>query len=134
MADVTADLVDQIQLEPTVRTLVGARVYGAAVPDAAVRPFVWLQRRGVVESGVFEAEDEPWKELFDVECMADDAADAAELAAAIRVALNGYSGRMGDGVYSWVAVTGAGDDYLPRNLSADEHLFISALDVEVTRP
>jgi hypothetical protein len=134
MADACADLIDQLSLEPAVRALVDTRIHGAAVPASAVLPLIWLQRRGVVETGALEAEELPLKELFDLECVAADASVAAELAAVVRAALNGYAGQMGDGFYSWVSVTSAGDEYVPRNLPADEHLFISALDVEVSRP
>lgn len=134
MADVCADLIDELKLAVGIVALVDTRVYGGVVPAPASLPFIWLQRRGVEESGAMEAEAEPLKEFFDLECVSDNATTVVEIADAARAALHGRTGTLGKHVYSWVGVRDAREDYVPRNTDAAEYLFISSLDVEVIRP
>lgn len=135
MADVTADLIDALKLDHQVDVLVDSRVYGGVVPVDAEMPFIWIQRRGVQFVGAMgEVEDEPWKEFFDVECVSTNGAEVVEVSDAVRRALNGLQGRVGEGVYSWISVNDAAETYVPRNTDAGENLFVSSLDVEVIRP
>lgn len=138
MADVTADLIDNLQLDHTVALLVDGRIYGGIVPVGVALPFVWLQRRGVQFCETFEGEDEPWKEYFDLECVAADGGTVVELSDAIRAWerawTKGGTFELGEHVYSALRVTDAAETYVPRNVDAGEHLFISSLDLEVCRP
>jgi hypothetical protein len=133
MADVCADLLDELQHDPGVRRLVEARVFAGRVPDTAL-PFIWMQRSGIESSGAMEAEDEPLKEMVDLECVSDDSAEALELSDAVRAALDGRRGLIGYHAYSWVGVLDASENYVPRNQDADEFLHVSSLKVEVYRP
>lgn len=132
--DVCADLILELSYDAGVVALVDERIFGGRVPAGTLRPFLWLQRRGVDYAGAMEAEAEPLREYFDVECVSDDPAEAVEVGDAVRAALHGKSGTIGDHVYSWVGVADASETYVPRNMSAEEYLFISSLDVEVIRP
>jgi hypothetical protein len=138
MADVTADLIDAMAANTGVDLVVDGRVYGGIVPVGAALPFVWLQRRGVEYVGSMEGEDDPWKEFFDVECVADNGITAIELSDAIRAWerawTQGGTFKLGDRYYSAVTITDAAETYVPRNVDASENLFISSLDLEVCRP
>ena len=135
MADVTADLIDALKLDHGVDLVIDGRVYGGSVPPGVVLPFVWVQRRGVQFADVMgEVELEPWKEFFDVECVSDNGLTVIEVSDAVRGALNGLRGTVGEGVYSWIEVKDASETYVPRNVDAAENLFVSSLDVEVIRP
>ena len=134
MPAATTDLIDELAHDGGVTWLIETRVYGGAVPPDTALPFIWLQRRGIRYATEVEAEEEPLWEDFDIECVSDDASQAVEVSDAVRSCLHGAHGTVGDHVYSWVAVANAAETYVPRNVEAGENLFISSLDVEVTRP
>jgi hypothetical protein len=134
MADVTLDICDELTHARAVDLLCDGRVYGGAVPAGTDVPFVWVQRRGVeFVNAIGETEAEPLKEFFDVECVSDNGLTVIELADAVRVTLDGIRGTMGEHAYVWISVRDAAETYVPRNVDAGEHLFISSLDVEVIR-
>ena len=134
MADVCADLIDELRSEPGVRRLVAARIFAGKVPPGTDTPFIWLQRRSVEMDGSMEVNEEPLKELVALECVSDDPTEAVELSDAVRSALDGRRGLLGWNAYAWVGVSDVREGYIPKNLDADEILHISSLDVEVIRP
>jgi len=138
MADVTADLIDSLVINSGVALLVDGRIYGGVVPVGVELPFLWIQRRGVKYTESMEGEDDPWKEFFDVECVANNGITVNELSDAVRAWerdwTKGGTFQLGDRYYSAVTITDAAETYVPRNVDAAEHLFISSLDVEVCRP
>lgn len=134
MADVAADLVDELTHSAAVVAAVADRVYAGRVPAGTVRPLIWLQRRSVEYGGCMGDEEEPLKERFDIEIVADDPGEAVEVADMVRACLHDRYGLIGDHYYSSVTIADAAENYVPRNLSADEFLFISSLDCEVIRP
>jgi hypothetical protein len=134
MADVAADIVDELTRSHAVDLLADGRVYGGVVPGGVAVPFVWIQRRGVKFDEILgEVELEPRIEFFDVECVSDNGTTVIELSDAVRGTLDGIHGTMGEGSYTWVTVRDASESYVPRNVDAGEHLFVSSLDVEVIR-
>jgi len=134
MSDVCEDLRDSLLIDLTVARLVEDRMYVNVVPAGTDVPFVWIQRRGVEYlDALGEVEATPYRELVDIECVSDGAIEMMELTDAVRVALNGARGTVGQGVYSWVTVRDQAEDYVVRNM-ADQHLFIGSLDVEAIRP
>lgn len=138
MPDVCSDLIAELVQDHGVARLVDERVYGGWVPSGVTVPFVWIQRRGIRSGTDMEAEAEPLAEVFDVECVAANATTVVELSDAVRAWSKSWtdagSATMGDNVYTWVSVTDAAEDYVPRNIDAAEALFISSLTVEVYRP
>jgi len=134
MSDVCADLIDELKLEPDVRDYVDTRLFAGKVPAGVETPFLWLQRRAIKQSEAMEVEAEPLKEFVTIECVSDDSAESIGLSYAVRAALDGKRGRLGDGVYSWIGVSDMREGYVPRNMDADEFLHISSLDVEAIRP
>jgi len=131
---ICADIIDELVHDSGVANLVGSRVFGGVVPAGVAFPFIWVQRRGVDYAGALEGEAEPLREFFDLECVSLVATEAAELSDAVRACLHKKSGVIGGGNYTWCSVSDAAETYVPRNLDAAEHLFVSSLDVEVIRP
>jgi hypothetical protein len=114
--------------------LVGTQVYQNNVPVGVALPFVWFRRRGVEYLEILgEAETVPYREFYDVESVAESLNEADSIADAVRTRLHGASGTLGstDAVYQWVGVQDQADDYVPRNMQADELLQIVSLDIEV---
>jgi hypothetical protein len=128
-----ANLRTYVLASTSVSNLVGTRVYQGIVPTTASLPFVWFRRRSVEYLNTLgETETVPWREMFDWECVADDPAEADGVADAVRNRLHCAKGTMGTTVYQWVDVQDQSDEYIPRNMQADEVLHIVSLDVEVT--
>lgn len=118
----------------TVAGLIGSRMYHGNIPEQVALPYVWIARRATEDYGQATAETRPFREYFDVECVSSDVSQAEDVADAMRAALNGQSGSLGDGTYGGVLVRDQAEDYVPRNQDADEHLHIQSLDVEVINP
>lgn len=117
-----------------VTDLISTRCYQNSVPRDASLPFVWFRRRGVEYLGVLgETEDTPYREFYDFECVSETLTEADSVADAVRGRLNGSSGTLGstDAVYQWVEVADQLEDYVPRNMQADELWQVVSLDVEV---
>ena len=119
-----------------VYSLVASRVYQNSVPSDATLPFVWFRRRGMEFLDILgESEPTPWREFFDFECVDDDIDGADALGDAVRSRLQGVSGLLPTSTgntYQWVDVNDQSDDYIPRNMAADEMLHVISLDIEVT--
>lgn len=118
-----------------VAAIVGTGAYQGSVPTTAALPFVWLRRRSVEYLEILnEAEDTPYIERYDIECVAETLDSVDSLADAVRTRLQGKSGALGStlgDVYQWVSVSDQREDYIPRHVSADELLQVVSLDLEV---
>jgi hypothetical protein len=113
---------------------VASRVYQNHVPSVGTLPFVWFRRRGVEYLNCLgETETKPWREFFDIECVSETMEEAEDVADAVRARLHCARGALGSTttIYNWVDVRDQSDDYVPRNMQADEVLHVVSLDVEV---
>lgn len=106
--------------------------YCNTVPEAAALPFIWARRSRIIKEEVIGQGARIESEWFDVECVSDDLAEALALSNAVSDRLEGHSGLMNEGSYAWVSVQDQFDEYVPRNLDADEQLHVVSLLVEVT--
>lgn len=132
MADTAENFRTFLLTDATITSLVGTRVFQNSVPQAKDLPYIWFTRRRVAYLEVLgETGATPYQEFFDVECVDDDVDGAIDLAEAVRAQVNGHSGTMGTATYQWVNVQDQFEDYVPRNLDADEFLSIASLNVEV---
>ncbi len=112
--------------------LINSRMYQNTIPETAALPFVWFMRRSVEFLDVLgEEEATPWREFFDIECVAETVDGAIDLADAVRAALQATSGAFGTGTIQWLSVRDHSDDYVVRNNAADDRLYVSSLDVEI---
>lgn len=107
--------------------------YCNTVPEDATLPYIWARRSRIVKEEVLGQAARIEAEWFDLECVSDDLGEAIELSDAVRDRLDGTSGAVGDATYAWIDVEDQFDDYVPRNLEADEFLQIVSLVVEVIR-
>lgn len=133
MADVCSDLIAKLGTVSGVTGYVDDRLYAGKVPAGVELPFVWMQRRGIEKSGALETEDDPLFESVVIECVSDNSTEAVALSEVVRSALDGIRGLIGASAYSFVEVNNVREDYVPRNIDAEEFLHISSLDVEVAR-
>jgi len=126
------NLIKHLIDDSNVAAVIADRAFQNVVPAEDALPYVWLMRRGTGDAGTLEAEDVPYLEYFDVECVALGVDEAVDLAELVRTSLNGQQGTLGDGLVQWVEVRDQSDDYVPRNVDADERLSVASLDLEVT--
>ncbi len=128
---VDTDLRTFLLADSTISGLVGDRCYQNSVPSIKTTlPWLWFRRSGTEPLGIL-GDDEDHVVRFDVECVSDDLSDALSLRDAVVSRLRNHQGTMGDGKYNWVSADDKWDDYVPRNLAADEHLQIASVNVEV---
>lgn len=134
MADVCGDLIAKLAATSGVTAYVSTRMYAGNVPATATLPYLWLQRRAIENSGALESESSALTEYVAIECVSDSSTVAVALADAVRTALNGVRGLIGSNAYSWIGVDDMRENYIPRNIDADEFLHIYSLDIEALRP
>lgn len=132
-ADAAQDIRTYVLADATVSAIT-SRFYVNVVPHVGVKPFIWLRRSGANGAGVIGESDDIWQRRFDMECVAGDLDEASDLADAVRSRLDGTYGTMGSNAYAWVEVQDQYDDYDVVNQSADEHIEVVALSVQVTLP
>lgn len=113
---------------------ISSRCYQNSVPTAADMPFVWFRRRMVEFLDTLgEINTVPYREMFDFEVVADTLDEADDIADLVRIRLHGARGTLNstEASYQWVEVQDQREDYVPRNMQADELLHVVSLDVEV---
>lgn len=127
------DLRTFVLTESDITDVIGTRMYENTVPGSTTTlPFVWYRMARREFAGVLgQQESKPWQEFYDVECVSDDLDQAHDLAELVRLKLDAHYGTMGSGTYAWVHVLDQYEDYVPRNIEADEHLQIVSLQIEV---
>ena len=132
MADVCADIIDELRADPTVRNLVRPDIcrQGAGGDRGSVRLDATPRRRTVRRDG--GRRGTAGQGIPGPRVRSDDPTEAVELADAVRAALDGRRGRLGYGVYSCVSVIDTREGIVPKNLDAEELLHISSLDVEIS--
>lgn len=112
--------------------VVSTRIFQNVVPDTAATPFVWFMRRGVEYLETLgAAESQPYREYFDLECVSTSVDEAIDLSDTVRATINGHSGTMGTGTAAWIDIRDQNDEYMPRNVAADEMVSVASLDVEI---
>ncbi len=129
---VDTDLRTYMLADATIAGLVGDRCFQNSVPSIkTTRPWLWFRRSRTEPLEVLGDEEQDHIVAFDVECVSDDLSQAITLRDAVVSRLRNHQGTMGDSTYNWVAVDDKWDDYMPRNLEADEHLQITSVNVEI---
>lgn len=111
--------------------VIGQRWHQNTVPAAgAPVPFIWARRQRVETDGAL-SEPRVATTWFELECVSQDLDEAMQLADLVRERCEGARGKLGMGLYQYVAVIDQYDDYQARNLDADEQLQIAALIVQM---
>lgn len=107
------------------------RIHVNSVPELNDAPYVWLRKARTVYDESTGETPRIYSTWLDVECVALDLSQAETLMEAVHDSLAGQSGTMGASVYAWVEIQDQYDDYIPRNIDADERAQICAEAVEV---
>jgi len=130
--DLRTWLIDQA----AVRAIAGRRIHQNRAPQNYAGPYVWFARRSIdqqdtaLDQSPGDFTGGSFRQLFDLEAIADDTGQAMDLAEALQD-LHTYRGAFGSGTVQGIFVTDQADDYTPRGLMADEALDFGALDLLV---
>jgi hypothetical protein len=112
-------------------TLTALPIQQGKIDETQPTARVWFQQQSsntsVLNNGTPYLDDT----IFDVEVASLDIDQAQREANTIRTALNGYRGLMIFQPVQGVFVSDAADDYIPRNLNADEGFQVCAFQVRI---
>ena len=132
MATVSEDLRTFTMADSTVASLVGD-MHELHVPQVESKPYIYFARISSEDERSLDSAvgEEPFRNLFIVECWAETPEDADTAAGAVRDRLNNYRGTMGSRTVQGVFVSSQSDEYDPRGDGSDRGFYLSALSVEV---
>ncbi len=114
------------------KTGVGERIHQNKAPQATDKPFIWFSRATTGEEEELNPEvgQQPFSEMFDVECISTDIDEALAIADDVR-AQRYYRGEFGTGRVQGVFITDHEDDYIPRGVDADSGLHVASVLLEI---
>jgi hypothetical protein len=133
MAAVSEDLRTFTIADATVAAIVSDRMHELHVPQSELKPHVYYGRINTEDERTLDSAvgEEPFRNLFTVECWGLTPEDADVLAGAIRDRLNNYRGTFASRTVQGVFVSSQSDDYEPKSEGSDKGLYLAALAVEV---
>lgn len=126
MADVATRFRTLLLSDSAIAGKVGLKVHQATIPEGTEPPFIFFKRIGVVfERTLGTTGTDPFRWLFDVDCVGMDLDQAQELADEIRD-YDGYSGTFADTTCKGIFVDDQTDEY---ETEFGDH--VASLSVEV---
>lgn len=133
MAAVSEDLRTFTIADAAVAALIADRMHELHVPQSELKPHVYYARVSTEDERAMDSAvgEEPFRNLFAIDCWARTPEDADTLAGAIRDRLNNYRGTMGSRTVQGVFVSSQSDDYMPKSEGSDKGLYLAALAAEV---
>lgn len=118
--------------QSAIAAVVGTHVHVGSVPQDITPPYLYVQRaRANHERTLDQAQGQvPFEEQWDLEAIADNAADLATLSEAVR-GIDCARGNFGAGKMQSLFLEDQEDDYLPKGLYSDQGLDVAAWSVTV---
>lgn len=119
---------------PAVSDLVGNEgMHQGHVPEDHGDPYLYYGRVGHEKERALDdpVGEEPFRQLFTIECWGTDVVQVQDLARAVNTRLDGYSGPFGGSTLQGAFVDDQDDDYVPRNAEGDDGDHMAALRVEL---
>ncbi len=116
-----------------ITSIVGTRIYHGRVPQGSDRPYVWINRRGVLDlpQNTGERGQGPLGYQYDVDAVSEDIAEAEDLIDAIRAHCQYYAGEFGDSTVGQLYVADQSEDYVSVNADADDGVFVQSALLEI---
>lgn len=101
-------------------------------PQIAGTQRIWYRRSSANNDLLLNAACQITTTEFDVEVVSNDIAEAQDIAATLKTAINGYAGPMGNSTALLAEVTDHDDDYQPQGLGeGDEGFYFAGLAVSI---
>lgn len=126
-----AGLVALFTAESTISSLVGSRVYVGTAPQSAVLPHILITQMTSNEFNSFDATGDLRAVTFDIDCKADRAIEASNLADAVRDFIKDYSGTAGSETIRAVILNDESDGVESPSDNSDISTYVVTLDIDV---
>ncbi len=94
-------------------------------------PFIYYQRSVEETVKATDGSNLTKESRFDIECISNDVDEALDLAEAVKSALDGHQGAIGNSHAQATFVADHTDDYIPKTNAADSGLHFAAIDVRI---
>lgn len=125
-------LVSLLTGESTISTLIGSRCYVGKAPQKATLPFLLITQMAAEQNTTMDGASNELRFIdYDIDCKADRSVEAANLADAVRVFLDDYSGTAGSETIGAVLLNDESDDYEPPSDGSDVGIHVVTLDVTI---
>lgn len=111
--------------------LVSTRVHYNHLPQKSEYPHVWFRVASDDEPLTMDGVGGLHEADVDLECAADDEAEAQSVFDAVKARLHGYSGAMGNVTAKGIFVSNKGDDYEPFSNQSDDGIHVVSHNVKV---
>jgi hypothetical protein len=125
-------LVSLLTGESTISTLIGSRCYVGKAPQKAALPFLLITQMAAQQNTTLDGGSNLLRFIdYDIDCKADRSIGAAQLADAVRVFLDDYSGTAGSETIAAVLINDEVDDFEPPADGSDVGIHVVTLDVTI---
>jgi hypothetical protein len=125
-------LVSLLANESTVNAICGSRVYVTKAPQKAAFPHIVITQMSSEENPSMDGGSGQLRFItFDIDCRATTSVKAEELANAVRVFLDDYSGAAGSYTIGAVVMNDESDDYEAPQDGSDIGVHVVTLDLDV---
>jgi hypothetical protein len=125
-------LVSLLTNESTVNAICGSRVYVNKAPQKAAFPHIVITQMSSEENGSMDGGSGQLRFInFDIDCRATTSVKSEELANAVRVFIDDYSGAAGSYTIGAVVMNDESDDYEPPQDGSDIGVHVVTLDLDV---
>ena len=125
-------LVSLLANEATVNAICGSRVYVTKAPQKAAFPHIVITQMSSEENASMDGASGQLRFInFDIDCRATTSVKAEELANAVRVFLDDYSGAAGSYTIGAVVMNDESDDYESPQDGSDIGVHVVTLDLDV---
>ena len=114
-SDFEQALVSHLTNDAGVSALVASRVYPEPVPQNATYPLICYMRIASTHEHVMGGAAGYLEARYQIKCWASSRSAVKTLADAVRLALDGYSGAMGDATVRGIFFDSDDDDYVPAS-------------------
>lgn len=129
--DVEATIVAKLTTDPAVAALIEDRIAQAGMPQRLARPNIVYQRIGTRRDYSNDGSTRAPSATLQLTCWADDQAGARALSNAVRTALDGFRGTVGESVIDAIFVSDENDAPVPQTPGKDQTIRGIVLDFKV---
>lgn len=128
-----ASLVTLLTGESTISTLISSRCYVGKAPQKSTLPFILITQMASEQNTTMDGASSSLRFIdYDIDCKADRAIEAAQLADAVRVFLDDFSGATGGTeTIGAVLMNDETDDFEPPADGSDVGIHVVTLDVTI---
>lgn len=126
-----AGLVALLAAEGSITTYTSSRIYINKAPQGAALPHIIITQLDSEEHKTFDTTSSLRTITFDIDCVSDRSVEAEDVADAVRVYLDDFTGTAGSFTIAAVLYQSESDDYIPPQDASDNGKHITTLTFDV---